>query len=507
MKTRASFLLASLSLLATLPPQSYASSPLGQSSHVEQQDATNDLSVVAGRSVLLDCAQPVQRVAVGTAGIAEATAISPTEIMVNGKAPGETTLILWEKGGSREFFNVTVRASQSAGNDRLDSVRRELKKELTDQPIKVSAENGTVFLSGTVKDLTSSDRAVQIASVAGKVVNLLNVEVPAGQPQILLKVIFASVDRSQSKQLGVNLFSSGFGNVYGTVSTGQFSPPSVGTSGAVSLANDLNLFAFFPGLNLGGTLQALESKGIVQVLAEPNVLAENGKLASFLAGGEYPYPVVQGSSGTSGTSISIMFKVYGVRLNFIPTITPRGTIHLQVAPEVSSLDFTNAVQVAGYQVPAISMRKVKSEVELAEGQSFAIGGLLDNRETQTLEKIPFISSVPILGKLFQSISRTKSNTELIVIVTPEIVQPIPAGGPIPKPNYPESFMPPNSQIPMHTPDGNNSGRASATAPATMPVEKLIESMKPETPLVSDSSTSSGSYSGSSTSSSAPTTPQ
>jgi pilus assembly protein CpaC len=190
-----------------------------------------------------------------------------------------------------------------------------------------------------------------------------------------------------------------------------------------------------------------------------------------------------------------MFKEFGVRLNFIPTITPRGTIHLQVAPEVSSLDFTNAVQFDGYQIPAISIRKVKTEIELSEGQSFAIGGLLDNRETQTLQKIPFISSVPILGKLFQSISRTKSNTELIVIVTPELVQPIPAGAPLPKLNYPEPFLPTNSNIPMHTPDDKSSAHVSQPAPATMPVERLIESMKPSTPLPADNSTYGGQMNG------------
>jgi pilus assembly protein CpaC len=483
-----------------------APSLLGQAvlraAHATQADTgdiSNDLSVVTGRSVLLDCAQAVQRVAVGTAGIADATVVSPTEILVNGKAAGETSLILWEKGGSREFFNVTVRNSQTSGNDRVETVRRALKRELPDQPIRVTAENGSVFLSGTVKDLTSSDRAVQIAGVAGKVVNLLNVDVPQAQPQILLKVVFASVDRTKSKDLGVNLFSSGFGNVDGSVGTGQFPAPLISPGGAIGLANDLNLFGFLPGLNVGGVLKNLETKGLVEVLAEPNVLAENGKVGSFLAGGEYPYPIVQAS--TTGTAITIMFKEYGVRLNFIPTITPRGTIHLQVAPEVSSLDFTNAVTIDGYQIPAISIRKVKSEVELSEGQSFAIGGLLDNRETQTFQKLPFISSVPILGKLFQSISRTKTNTELIVIVTPEIVQPIPAGAPLPALHYPEPFLESNSNIPMHTPDQNHG--AAAQAPATMPVERLVESMKPETPLPTDSSGPSAAYSGSPAPSSSP----
>lgn len=500
MKTTASLLLAFFFLLVTPAARSQAALRAAHSVELGQpQDISNDLSVVAGRSVLLDCAQPVQRVAVGTAGIAEATVISPTEILVNGKASGETSLILWERGGSREFFNVKVRTSQSAVNDGLESIRRELQRELPEQAVKVNVEDGSVFLSGTVKDLNSSERAVQIASAAGKVVNLLNVNVPDAQPQIMLKVVFASVDRTKSKQLGLNLFSNGFGNVDSSVSTGQFPGPVISPGGGISLSNDLNLMAFLPGLNLGGNLQALESKGLVEVLAEPNVLAENGKIGSFLAGGEYPYPIVQGSS--TGTAITIMFKEYGVRLNFIPTITPRGTIHLQVAPEVSSLDFSNAVQIDGYQIPAISVRKVKTEVELSEGQSFAIGGLLDNRETETFEKLPFISSVPILGKLFQTISRNKTNTELIVIVTPEIVQPIPAGAPVPALHYPQPFLESNSSIPMHTPDANHG--TAKPAPATMPVEKLIESMKPETPLVTDNAISAGGYSSAGSAASTP----
>jgi pilus assembly protein CpaC len=258
------------------------------------------------------------------------------------------------------------------------------------------------------------------------------------------------------------------------------------------LANDLNLFAFFPGLNLGATLQALEQVGLVEVLAEPNVLAEDGKQGSFLAGGEYPYPVVQGVSGVGGgAAISIMFKEFGIRLNFIPTVTPRGTIQLQVAPEVSSLDFTNAVEVSGFQVPAIDIRKVKTEVELAKGQSFAIGGLLDNRETETFQKVPFIGNVPILGKFFQSISRTKTNTELIVIVTPEIVEPVPAGTAPPKLNYPVAFLPPNSNVPMQTPEGMPAPAPAAkgSKPPTVTVEQLQRTLKPETPLVIDSSMS------------------
>ena len=486
----------SLLLMTVLSSRNALAAQAARAGTIAHQDASNNLSVVVGRSVLLDCAQPVERVSLGLGGFAEVMAISPTEVMLNGKAPGETTLILWERGGSREFFNVKIRPSAADASDRLDAIRRELNKQLPGQDLRLSAESGAVFLSGTVSDLSTSARAEQIASVAGKVVNLLNVQVPSAQPQILLKVVFASVDRSRSRELGINLFSTGLGNMIGAITTGQFSPPSVGSNtgsssssngasgsaGVATLSNELNIFAYFPGLNFGATIQAMEDQGLVQVLSQPNVLAENGKQGSFLAGGEYPYPVVQGSSGTTGPSVTIQFKEYGIKLNFIPTIMPNGTIRLQVAPEVSSLDFSNAVTIDGYEVPAIAMRRVKTQVELAPGQSFAIGGLLDDRDTETFQKIPFLGSIPILGKFFQSKLTTKSNTELIVFVTPEIVQPLPAGAPLSTPNYPSPFMPPNSTTPMHTPDSRAAGSQPAQAPATMPVEELIKSMKPETPL-------------------------
>jgi pilus assembly protein CpaC len=484
---------------AQIPAQAQAK----PDSPVARQDATNDLALVVGRSVLLDCAQPVVRVAVGSPTVTEAVMTSPTEAMVTGKAAGESTVILWERGGNREFFNVTVRPSDTEMTDRLDSVRRELRNELPGEPLKVSFDNGNVFLRGTVDSLTDSTRAAQIASAGGKVVNLLDVKVPTATPQILLKVVFASVDRTRSTQLGINLFSSGYGNTMAGVNTGQYSPPTIGTTpgpGSLSLSNELNLFAFLPGLNLGATIAAMEQKGLVQVLAQPNVLTEDGKLGTFLAGGEYPYPVVQGSSvGGGAPTVTIMFKEFGVRLNFIPTITPRGTIQLQVAPEVSSLDFSNGVTVDGFQIPGIDIRRVKTEVELQQGQSFAIGGLLDNRVTDTYNKIPFLGDIPVLGKFFQSVNHSKSNTELIVIVTPEIVQPAP-GGSIAPPNYPAKFMPPNSKTPMHTPETANA--SPAPAPATIPVEQLIQSMKPEQQLPDSGSmgSSTGSSSGSSSSS-------
>jgi len=482
-------ILTAVSIVACAAPylQAQSGAPVTPS-----QDSANELSVAVGKSVLVDTARPVSRVAIGLGDVAEADAISPTEIMVDGKAPGETSLIIWDTSGGRQFFNVSVRASVTATSETLEAVRRELRAEFPGQTLKVSTENGTIFLRGTVKDLPASDRAVKIASSAGKVVNLLYVDVPKDDPQVLLKVRFCSIDRSRERQLGLNLFSTGFGNTIGGVSTGQFSPPVIGSNPGqpitLSFTNELNLFAFYPDLNLGATIAALIQKNVVQILSEPNIVAQNGKEASFLAGGEYPYPVVQGGGAGTPATVSIQFKEYGVRLNFIATIMPRGTIRLQVAPEVSTLDFTNAIELNGFNVPAINTRKVNTQVELADGQSFVIGGLLDKRDTETFEKVPFIGDIPILGKFFQSTQITKTDTELLVLVTPEIVKPIEAAATKPELKYPNKFLPPNSGIPMTTTEPTTPGENSAAAPPNMPVEAVQQSAKPEQPLVIEGAT-------------------
>jgi len=485
----------SWSLIAAAQAQDQAAPGSNPTEGVRFQDSTNELSVTVGKAVLVDTAQPVQRVAVGVGDVVEAMAVSPTEIMLSGKAPGETSLIIWDIRGGRQFFNVTVRASNLVSGDTLDSLRRELRTELPNQNIKVNFDNGNIFLRGNVKDLTSSQRAMQIASTAGKVVNLLSVDVPASEPQILLKVRFESVDRQKEQQYGINMFNLGLGNSVGTLTTGQFPAPTVtqgggsssgggfsGTVGSASVSNEGNLVAFFPGLNVGAVLTDMELRGVSQVLAEPNVMATNGKEASFLAGGEFPYPEVSGSTGGLA-AVSISYQQYGIRLNFIPTITPRNTIRLQVAPEVSALDYSNSVELSGFQVPGLTVRKVNTEVELQDGQSFMIGGLLDKTLTDTFQKIPFLGDIPILGKLFQSKSITRNDTELIVIVTPEIVAPIPVGTPIPQLHQPDKWLPPNSNIPMHEPDAKTAETTLPPAPATIPIETLIKSMQPEKTLV------------------------
>jgi pilus assembly protein CpaC len=480
-----------------LRAQAPAAPPAGSSF----QDSANELSVSVGKTVLVDCVRPASRVAVGLGDIATASVISPTEIMVNGKAPGETSLIIWDDRGGRQFFNVTVRTPASAMETSMDSVRRQIRTELPGQTLNLGAENGVIYLRGTVDDLTSSSRAVQIASTAGKVVNLLNVKVPPAKPQILLKVRIASVDRNKLKNLGINMFNLGLGNAIGAITTTQYSPPFVtggssgggsggvsGAAGTASLSQEGNIFAYFPGLNVGASITALQTQGLAEVLAEPNLMAMDGKQASFLAGGQYPYPMVQGTSAGGAGAVTIMFKEYGVRLNFIPTITPRNTIRLQVSPEVSTLDFANAVTISGFTVPAITTRRINTEVELADSQTFVLGGLLDNRESETFEKIPFIGDIPILGKLFQSKSINRTNTELIVMVTPELVSPISANAALPELKYPVEFLPPNSNNPMHNPDAKTAENTPAPVPATIPVETLIQSMKPEKPLVIESGT-------------------
>ena len=451
-----------------------------------EQDSPADLVLTVGKSMIIDSTLPLVRISVGPGDIAEGTAISPRELLLSGKAPGVTSLIVWQEGGTRRFFDITVVASRSLTDRRIESTQRELERELPGQNVNLSFENETLFLRGTVKDLTSADRAVSIASTVGKTVNLLYVDVPVPEAQILLRVKFASVDRSLSTTLGLNLFSTGATNTIGSIGTQQFSPPSLsssqsGTPVVATIADALNLFFFRPDLNLGATIEALEVKGLLQVLSEPNVLTENGKPASFLAGGEFPFPSVS-ASGSGVPVVSIQFREYGVRLTFTPTITPRGTIHLEVAPEVSALDFTNGLTISGFNVPALTTRKINTQVELSEGQSFAIGGLLDNRTTDTLEKVPFIGDIPILGKFFQSKYTSKTNTELIVIVTPELVRPIPAGQPRPELKFTQPFLKPNTGKDMGTPGLNATGPVPVKPNAeAIPVEKLIQSMQPAQP--------------------------
>ncbi len=443
-----------------------------------------ELRVQVGKSIVIDSPVDITRASVASPEIVEVVGISPREVLLNGKSVGQTSVIVWQQGGSRMFFDVVVRGLPDT---RLEAVRAEIERELAGQNIEIAVDKDLVFLRGTAKDLASADRALALAAALGKPVNLLKVAVPEGKAQILLKVRFADVDRAAIQELGANWFSTGAVGTVGGVATGQFSPPRIGTSvggattgvveggkGVATLSDALNVFLFRPDLDLGLTLKALQSKRLVQVLAEPNLLASQDREASFLAGGEFPYPVPQVGAIGLGT-IAIQFREYGIRLNFTPSLTPRGSIRLKVAPEVSSLDFVNALMVAGYTVPGINSRKVATEIELENGQSFAIAGLLDNRTTEQLSKVPGLGDIPFFGKLFQSRALNKSNSELLVMVTPEIVKPLSAGQPLPNLEFPAEFLKPRAER-----NPVSMGATPAAGPPgvqTMPVEVLKEELK------------------------------
>jgi pilus assembly protein CpaC len=439
---------------------------------------TKQLRLTVGKSLILDSIGQIVRVSVANPDLAETVAINPHELLINGKLPGETTLIIWQEGGDRRAFELKVEAS----SNKLEAVRAQIAQELPGQNISVSFENDNVFVRGTAKDMTAASRAVTIASTMGKTVNLLKVDVPGIEPQILLKVRFANVDRSTTQSLGINIFSTGATNTVGSISTGQYTTPIVNgssggssSSGKFSITDALNIFLFRNDINLGATIRALETKGMLEILAEPNLLAIDGKLATFLAGGEFPFPSVQG--GSAAGAVSISFRKYGISIDFLPHVTPRGTIRLQVTPEVSSLDFANAVVIDGFNVPALATRRVQTEVELESGQSFAIAGMLDNTMSETLNKIPGLGAIPLLGKLFQSRTISKNNTELLVLVTPELVKAVPKDK-APQLELPRDFISNLRTEAPQTPGAEVSGPV-ATKPvvSTIPVEDLLEIQK------------------------------
>ncbi len=399
----------------------------------------SELFVGINQSNVLENRTGVKRISIANPEVAEAVAVNQNEVLVNGKTPGDTTLIVWDLKGQRTMFTVHVTLADS----KPDIIRAELQKELPGQDVSFNFSNGTVFLRGLVNDVVAADRAAAIASSLGHVVNLLNVKVPEADPQILLKVRFANVDRTAAQQLGVNIVSTGATNTIGAISTGQFGqqPTFDFTQNPFKTTfNDLlSVFLFRPDLNLGAAIQALEQKQIVQILAEPNLLTVSGRPASFLAGGEFPFPTLQGG-GAGVAQITIQFREFGIRIHFEPLITPRGTIRMAVTPEVSSLDYSNGLTVSGFTVPGLDTRRVQTEVELESGQSFVIAGLLDNRMTENLSKIPGLSNIPLLGKLFESRNIQRRNTELLVLVTPELVRPIPSGSATPDVKMPKPFM-------------------------------------------------------------------
>jgi pilus assembly protein CpaC len=426
--------------------------------------APERLVVTVGKSLSVDSPVTIKRVAIANTTLAETVMIGPREILINGLAAGETSLVVWQEGDVRLVYDLLVRPSSL----KLDAVREQIASEFPDADVQLAVANDIVFVRGTVKNMAVGERVVAMASTIGKAVNLLRVAIPPEDPQILLRVRFADVERGAGTQLSSALASGAFNT---TAALGTGAPISTDGAQTFSLSNAINLFLFRKDLNLGLAIQALQTKNLLEVLAEPNLLVINGTEAHFLAGGEFPYPMVQPGSGSN--SVSIAFKEYGIKLGFLPLITPRGTIRLQVAPEVSALDYTNSVTIAGTTVPGTSMRKVQTELELDSGQSFVIAGLLNNQTTENLSKVPGIGDIPILGKLFQSKNLTKSHTELLVIITPEIVRPIPVDKPVPALTFAYPQLSPGSVL-LRQPGIEQTGPVPVTPPTeSLPMEVLI----------------------------------
>src|ERR1700733_6068950 len=404
------------------------------------QGGPEEIRLTVGKSIVIDYPADIARISTSNPEIVDASPVTGREVLVHGKSFGTVTLVVWTKAGQPNVYNITVEQN-------LEPLRQLLKETFPSQDIHVQSSRDSLSITGRVANKDIGDRAAALATPFAKtVVNDVQVAEPPADRQILLRIKFAELDRSAANSFAVNLISSGATNTIGATSTGQFAsttPPSSVGSGVTSpfsISNALNIFAFRPDLNLGAFIEALENKNLLQTLDEPTLMTSDGKEASFLVGGEFPIPVLQG--GANSGAVTIQFREFGVRLTFTPNITGHNNIRLHVKPEVSALDYSNALSFNGFTIPALSSRKMETNVELGEGQSFVIGGLIDNQVTETISRIPGLSSLPILGNLFKSRSANKTNTELVVLVTPEITMPLQPGDAKPMPAMPRPFLVP-----------------------------------------------------------------
>jgi len=435
---------------AQIPPAN------SQGPQAEGQGAA-PLRVMVGKSLLINTTERLKRVSVTDPTVADALVVTPTQILVHGRSPGEVSLLIWDELERSRSFDLRVDVDVSAAAE-------EERRIFPDEQIAVSPSRSAIVLSGHVSTEDVAKRAGMIAEAYSKnVVNVLTFG-PVGAQEVLLEVKFAEVDRSAVTQLGVNILNTGAGNFVGNTTTGQFGgtkigglsdtfprPPVTPPFSSTETINDLlNVFLFRPDIHLGAVIRALQTRNLLQILAEPNLIAVNGKESSFLAGGEFPFPIVQPGQGF--TAVTISFKEFGVKLKFTPVIMPNGNIHLRVVPEVSTLDFANSLTISGFTVPAISTRRADTEFELQDGQSFVIAGLMDNRVTNLSNKIPGLGDIPILGNFFKSKTAQKSNSELMVLCTARRVA---AGNQPPSgPKYPKPFLD-NNQFDGKKPSGGS----------------------------------------------------
>ena len=380
--------------------------------------ATARIGLTAGRSTVLTIDFDVTRLALTNPAVADATVVEPREILIDGKAPGTVTMILW--GAERRMqYDVVV-------DPPVTGLQQQLRNLFPGEDLTVIEQGEATVLSGRVSSTAVMLKAAEIAQITSsktKIVNLLQVPGGGQSDQVLLQVRFAEVSRQALMDAGINIFTGPAGYKDWLVRvTPNSAAPTFATIPAdvLTLGDLLNIFAFNTKYNLGALMRALQSKGLLQSLAEPNLVAYNGQEASFLAGGEIPIPVVQG--GNIG-AVSIQYKEFGVRLNFRPTIAG-DLIRLRVRPEVSNIDFANGITLAGFRIPALSTRRAETEIELRDGQSFAIAGLMNNISQDARNQIPGLGSLPIIGLLFKNMSTRKERTELMVLVTPHLVRPL-----------------------------------------------------------------------------------
>jgi len=418
------------------------------------------LHILVGHSVVIRTDPRLQRVLVGNPAVVTTATTSPNEVVMTATAPGSSSVILWQEDNRSRIIEVFADVDVSL-------LREAIARSFPGEAIQAEAEEGRLVLTGTASSTGVAEQIGKMGTPFSKeIVNSIQIALPHRQKQILLKVRFAQVDRTKLSAFGINLLSTGAANTIGTVTTQQFGAtaplklndiagvPTKGFATEQTLSDLLNIFIFRPDIHLGATIRALQQQNVLQILAEPNLLAANGEPARFLAGGELPYPVLTGSAGQA--TVTVQFKPFGVKLEFTANIESDNTIRLKVFPEVSSLDFTNAVTISGFVLPAIATRHAETVVELRDGQSFGIAGLLDQRTTAQFSKVPGIGDIPILGQLFRSRSMNKTNSELVVIVTPTIVDP--AAAPSAAPELPKTPIAPLDQKQFDTkiPHGNGS---------------------------------------------------
>ncbi len=373
------------------------------------------LSLYANQSVVLDTPFDIKRVSIARPETADVMVVSPRQIVVIGKSAGTTTLVYWSREEVPNKVEVVVGIN-------LEIAKEDLQKIAPGETFEVTAAGDKLILTGTVSDNVVQTRLVEGAQAYAKgIVNLLKVK---KLEQVLLQIRVSEIDRTLAKELGFNFLFLGNSHLGGISPPNNFNPlggdprvPSLGNG----LTDQLTAFITKPGLkDFAVFMRALDDKGGVKLLAEPNLVVANGAEGKFLVGGEFPVIISTGSTGTS--SFSVVYKEYGVRLGFQPKISPNGEIYLHVAQEVSELDFVNAVVLSGFRIPALKTRKAESGLQLADGQTFVLAGLLDNKVSKQVSKIPLLGDIPILGALFRSTRYTNNETELMVMITPKLVR-------------------------------------------------------------------------------------